>query len=688
MALSGTVNTSDYHGRYVSLSWSATQSLENNSSTISWSLYGAGEASAAWYMAGNFYVSIAGNVVCNWSSTDRITLYNGTYIASGSLTLVHDSDGSKSFSVEVAAGIYNYDRNCYGSATVTLDTLARASVPSCITYPDTTQNVGNMGSSIIIHMNRKSSSFTHTVRYSWYTTSGTIATGVGDNTQWTIPLSFANYVPSNTSGWGTIYVDTYNGSTKVGTESCQFTTTVPSSIVPSITSSGLSIVNSNSTIQGWGLCVAGYSSVKLTASASGSYSSSIASYSVTGSYSTTSSGSSLNYTGGTLNSSGTKYFYITAKDSRGRSSSTITKSVTVYSYSQPTISSFSVQRNSSSSTKAVVAGSWSYASVNSKNSASAKLYYKKSTDSSWTTYGTIFNNMQLTLSGPFSEESSYVFKVVVTDAVGNTVQSETTLPTIAVLLDFKAGGKGLGVGKIAEADKMEVALDTTFYGNVMPATGASIVGTSILDCADNSTQIQVGFNSIQSDANYLAGYVGSGTSVKILPVSVSGVRAVGVADYGNTNHTIKIGYAGSSLTSCTYLAAYGSNGDTIKDISLSTVRSAMGISSYVTSTGTSGSWMYRKWSNDFKECWYRGSLTTDITACWGSGVYIKTGLGISYPFSYTSTPTVVISVTTPGKTVWPIVANDTNTSAVYYYLFSSFEQSSITYIINVYVYGK
>ncbi len=42
--------------------------------------------------------------------------------------------------------------------------------------------------------------------------------------------------------------------------------------------------------------------------------------------------------------------------------------------------------------------------------------------------------------------------------------------------------------------------------------------------------------------------------------------ATAVLDYGNTSKKIKIGYAGASLTSCSFLAAYNSNGTAIKDI--------------------------------------------------------------------------------------------------------------------------
>ena len=81
-------------------------------------------------------------------------------------------------------------------------------------------------------MNRNSSAFTHTVRYAFGNLTGTIAENVGTGLEWTSPLSFMELLPAVTAGSGTIYVDTYNGSTKIGTKWCGFTAKVPASVKP------------------------------------------------------------------------------------------------------------------------------------------------------------------------------------------------------------------------------------------------------------------------------------------------------------------------------------------------------------------------------------------------------------------------------------------------------------------------
>lgn len=125
MASSGSFNTTGYQGRYLTFSWSvASQSIANNTTTISWTLKGAGNAQSNWYRAGNFKVVINGSTV--YSSSTRIQLYNGTLVASGNFTMAHDTAGNKTFTASAEAGIYTVAVNCSGSGSFTLPQIARA----------------------------------------------------------------------------------------------------------------------------------------------------------------------------------------------------------------------------------------------------------------------------------------------------------------------------------------------------------------------------------------------------------------------------------------------------------------------------------------------------------------------------------------------------------------------------------
>lgn len=125
MASSGSFNTTGYQGRYLTFAWSvSSQSVANNTTTISWTLKGAGTAQSNWYRAGNFKVVINGSTV--YSSSTRIQLYDGTLVASGNFTMTHDTAGNKTFSASAEAGIYTVAVNCSGSGSFTLPQIARA----------------------------------------------------------------------------------------------------------------------------------------------------------------------------------------------------------------------------------------------------------------------------------------------------------------------------------------------------------------------------------------------------------------------------------------------------------------------------------------------------------------------------------------------------------------------------------
>ena len=134
MALSGSFNTSAYSNRYLTFSWTAKQDIAKNTSTISWTLKGAGGASG-YYKAAPFTVVIDGETV--YYSETRIDLYNGTTVASGTKTITHNSDGSRSFKVDMSAAIYYFDVNVWNNTTFTLDTIPRqAHITSATDFTD------------------------------------------------------------------------------------------------------------------------------------------------------------------------------------------------------------------------------------------------------------------------------------------------------------------------------------------------------------------------------------------------------------------------------------------------------------------------------------------------------------------------------------------------------------------------
>ena len=450
MASSGSFNTTAYSGRYLTFAWSTkSQDIAANKTTISWSLKGAG-GDSTWYMSGNFKVVIAGATV--YSSSNRIQLSKGTTVASGTHTITHNSDGSGKFTASAQAGIYTVAVNCTGSATFTLDTIPRASQPSCVTWPDHTQNVGAFGDTISIHMNRKADAFTHTVRYAFGSKSGTIATGVTTGTTWTIPLTLMDLIPNANSGSGTIYVDTYNGSTKIGTKHCGFTATVPASVKPSCSLT----LTDTTTGTYYGKPVQGLSKIKIEVSTTLAYSSPIVSYTIKANgatYTTATATTDL------LKNAGSSPITVTVKDRRGRTG-TASYTMDVLAYSRPVISVLTVRRCDEDGTEneqgehVSVTFNAGVSPLNNKNTATYTLRHKKSTDTSFTTVslGNLAN--QYSLSGasyiiPADSNSSHDIEVDVEDR-HNTTTRATSASTAFTLMNWGADGTSIGMLKVAE----------------------------------------------------------------------------------------------------------------------------------------------------------------------------------------------------------------------------------------------
>lgn len=458
MAKSGSITTNESHGRSVKLSWTlSSQSVENNQSTLSWSITGAGSASG-WVMTGGFKAVINGTTVYSTSTDTRIQLYNGTSVASGTTKITHNTDGTKSFSLSIEAGVYSYAVSVTASGTHTLDSIPRASSISA-------SNV-TMGSATTITITRASSSFTHTIKYTFGSASGTIATKTtSTSVSWTPAISLANQIPKAISGICTITCETYSGSTKVGSKTCTLTLSVPSSIKPTISSLGVARVDGTVPTD-WGIYVQSKSKATLTINgAAGSYGSTISSYSISGGgFSSTAS----SFTTGFLTTSGTITFTAKVTDSRGRVSDAKTVSISVVAYSNPTCSSHISQRSTSGGTVSddgtYIRGliSYSYSSCSSKNTLTRATYYKKSSASTWINANKSFSSGTAFVygGGAISTESSYDVKYTLKDAF-TTVTIYDTVSTASVLMDFKAGGKGIAIGKVAEKDNtFEVAMTT------------------------------------------------------------------------------------------------------------------------------------------------------------------------------------------------------------------------------------
>ncbi|HEL2174939.1 DUF859 family phage minor structural protein [Streptococcus suis] len=386
-------------------------------------------------------------------------------MASGSTTVGHNADGTKSFPFSAT---FNPNNGLHGVITVSgnigLATIPRSSSVSV--------GIGTIGNALTININRQSSSFKHTVRYAWGNKQGTIASNVDTSTTWTIPLDFANNIPNATSGTGTIFVDTYSGSTKTGTQQVAFTANVPTSMKP--TFSGVTLTDTNGVARG---LLSGNNFLQIISNiqvnfngASGSYSSSITGYKaevVNRNLVTNSNGGTL----GMMNFNGSATIRASVVDSRGRWSDTRDVTINVIEYFAP-ILSFTAQRTRQTPNiiqivrnakiapitlsgiqknimtltfKVAPLGSTSYTADNGSASGS------------WTTQHTL-SNSAANMAGNYPANKSFTIIGTLSDKF-TSVEFSATVATESVVMSYDKDGR-VGVGKIAEngpAGSLDVA---------------------------------------------------------------------------------------------------------------------------------------------------------------------------------------------------------------------------------------
>lgn len=382
-------------------------------------------------------------------------------------------DNTKTFDVafmaaSIAAG---YDTYCIYNGSSYTDYLKWTAVTLEVdwqepaTQPSLSAATVEMGKAVTINTPAVNSAYRHTLRYAFGSASGTIATGIASSVSWTPPVSLANQIPSATAGSGTIYCDTYSGSTLLGTKSVSITLTVPGSVVPSAGTLSAALAEDTS---GTGLYVKGMGKAKLTLSgASGAHGSSITSYTITGGGWTATNGA---LTTGTLASAGNITFTATVTDSRGRKAST-TRTISVIDYTKPGVAVYDVYRCDADGNRKK-AGTYFAVEINASYSAitgnilSITARYKKQSESSYGTAANVTNNGKTVIGGgSIGASTTYDVLVTVADKY-NSLLIQRTLSTKSVLQSFKRSA-GAAIGKVAElANWLDVAWDTRIRGNL------------------------------------------------------------------------------------------------------------------------------------------------------------------------------------------------------------------------------
>lgn len=355
-----------------------------------------------------------------------------------SITVTHsNATGAKSVNIGISSSIFvnpsasgtqQVTIKGNGSTTAASGTYAPASSVTCST--------ADIGSAPTIQISRNSSSYTHTLTYTFGSLSGTIATKTSDTTitSWKFPTSFYTQIPNAKSGTGTITCDTYSGSTLLGTKTCSFTATTNESLCKPTFSPSISDSNSEAVaLTGNADTFIRYiSNAAITTGAAARNSATLTSIKVTcGSQSITTST-------GTISKVDSGTFTLTASDSRGYTT-TQTIEKTLISYINPTCNLNISNPSTDGSLSFTVTGNYFNGSFGAVNNT-LTVYYKYKTSA-----GAYCDNIKVTsvtlngntytatinLTG-LDYKETYTFQALTTDKIKSVDSVERAVKTTPV----------------------------------------------------------------------------------------------------------------------------------------------------------------------------------------------------------------------------------------------------------------
>lgn len=494
MALKGTIYGS-FSGTSTSnvrpaLRWTASQSISGNYSAVtvalviyryntSWQSYNQNGVSTS--------ITIDGNKNTQRHTFDIRNVSSGGYdvVWSKTQNVNHNSDGSRKLTIK--GDIYTNVSlgNGFVSGTIYLDRIPRASSVSTrysITY----------GRQMEIKINRKYSGFKDDVYIERPSGSVRIATKTTeDRILYTVPIDWMSDVSNDTRYDYTIRVETYQGSTHIGTSKAKQSVYVTSDAIPSITSTSIEEANQDIGNHFGGYYIQSKSKLKLHMESQGHSGSTIKQNRfVCGKWGKTNKNSnSFTATTDTLPWSGNGRVRFLTTDSRDRTVS-INKNITVLPYKQPQFKEFKVERCNYDGTPNPAGD---YAKINyevvayylqGKNAPKSgtkpeiSLKYKSSSDTNTTTvqlsFGSPYDTGDGGLESKVKSENNnlilsninklytYTFTLVVSDYF-TTQEIKRSIGTGRITVSLLAGGGGLTIGQNATEPGVNINLSPFKY---------------------------------------------------------------------------------------------------------------------------------------------------------------------------------------------------------------------------------
>ena len=369
-----------------------------------------------------------------------------------------------------------------GNVTLYAQWTAQAS-----TITSSSSSVDTLGS-FSLTVSRVNSAFYHKATFNVGGTTLATSSAFATSLSYTVPRTWFNSFPNDTSKTVTVSVQTYTTSactTTVGSPATTtFTMKADSGIKPTVLSgwASLAYYNTGTAASGISGYVKGYSKAQATFDATKiTYmnGAGFSSYSVTCQGSTDSSSPYLT----PVLTSTSVSVVCTVTDTRGRSTSQ-TFTLTVMDYSKPSLSGISVYRCDSNGTadedgtSYSVKATRSFSSLNGENSCSL-VCASAASGGSYGSNTTLTSGTRKIISG-ISADTSYTVRITATDSLGNSAVYYAAIPTRKWAMKFRSDGNGVAFGKSAEtANTFEVTSDWDVkFGKPLPVSSGGTGCTS------------------------------------------------------------------------------------------------------------------------------------------------------------------------------------------------------------------
>lgn len=445
-----------YSNLYLELT-QRNQNFTTNSSVVAYRLYVRGRNGAGFwnaYHTGWTKVIINGKQVHHQTGRDFNTMRGATQeLASGTTTISHNSDGTKTFSY--SAELWSSGATGKLSGNFTLTTIPRTATITLLNGYDQTITEAETGEAIKIKIS-DNANFRYIVKYTINGSTGKIKDNVSAGShEWTVPTGWlSSHLSASTNAIVTLQVETYNSGQLINTQDVRLKIKAPSGTRPSISSIHVSESNTKKTqIIGSTPYYQNLSQLRVQVYASGNSGASI-------------THTQVEFAGQTLigrdvtfnpaNVSGSQPVKVTVTDSRGR---TTTQSQTVYlnSYSLPNIALFSAYRSDSNSRIGYAKLNVSNTVMGSNNPLSVIVERSEKESNSWSrayssTVGNGSLNTTISVGSTFDNFKAYDIRLKISDRF-NSHTAVVTLGASSQSLVIGASDPVIGVGKVPTLTK-------------------------------------------------------------------------------------------------------------------------------------------------------------------------------------------------------------------------------------------